>query len=40
MEYPVRGSGDVDALSLRSLDSHTAEIRLKHAGREIGLRAA
>ena len=36
MEYPVRGSGDIDALSLTAVDAYTAEIKLKHGGREIG----
>jgi hypothetical protein len=36
MEYPVRGSADIDALSLTAIDTYTAEIALKHAGRDIG----
>jgi hypothetical protein len=36
MEYPVRGSPDIDALSLTAVDTYTAEIILKHAGRDIG----
>ena len=36
MEYPVRGSSDVDALALKAVDAYTAEIMLKHGGREIG----
>ena len=36
MEYPVKGSPDIDALSLTAVDLHTAEIILRHAGRDIG----
>ena len=36
MEYPVRGSSDIDALSLTAVDAYTAEIKLKHGGRDIG----
>jgi hypothetical protein len=36
MEYPVKGSTEIDALSLMSIDLYTAEITLKHGGRDIG----
>ena len=36
MEYPVKGSPDIDALSLKAVDLYTAEIILRHAGRDIG----
>ena len=36
MEYPVKGSPDIDALSLTAVDTYTAEIILRHAGRDIG----
>lgn len=36
MEYPVKGSEGIDAMTLTSIDSHTAEIVLRHGGRDIG----
>jgi hypothetical protein len=37
MEYPVQGSAAIDALKLTRLDSHTAEIVLRHGARDIGV---
>jgi hypothetical protein len=36
MQYPVKGSAEIDALSLTAVDLYTAEIILRHAGRDIG----
>lgn len=36
MEYRVRGATDVDAVTMTAIDAQTAEIGLRHGGREIG----
>ena len=36
VEYPVTGSPDSDKITLKKIDSHTAEATVTHAGKEIG----